>query len=126
MSDGFFETLKALPAAYEDDAALKHKARSANFRCRLVTENGDYLIAMNQGALDDVVRAAGPMVPSDFAFHADKDAWATHWQPVPPPEYHDIFAMTRAGHLTILGDFKPLMTHLQVVKDVLALPRRQG
>ncbi len=64
------------------------------------------------------------MESCDLVFHADALAWLGHWQAVPEPGLHDIFAMTRFGHLKIEGNFRPLMTHLQVMKDIIALPRR--
>jgi hypothetical protein len=42
---------------------------------------------------------------------------------MPCPDAADIFGMRRHGRLVIEGNFLPLMQHLQVVKDILALPR---
>ena len=42
---------------------------------------------------------------------------------MPAPGYHDLFAMTKAGHAKVEGDLRPLMQNLRFIKDVLAAPR---
>lgn len=71
---------------------------------------------------------AGPILMRSwsFAVRASADTWARFWQPVPEAGWHDLFALTKRGHAVIEGDFKPLLTHLQYFKDVLAMPRRFG
>ncbi|MBI3638061.1 MAG: hypothetical protein HY216_17840 [Candidatus Rokubacteria bacterium] len=57
---------------------------------------------------------------------ASDAAWRRFWDAVPAPDYHDIFAMKKAGHARIEGDLIPLMQHLRYVKDVLAALRSRG
>jgi hypothetical protein len=45
---------------------------------------------------------------------------------VPPPGWHDLFALSKKGVMVLEGDLQPLMANLQYVKDLLALPRRAG
>ena len=59
----------------------------------------------------------------DVALRAEAGAWGDHWQAMPAPDAFDIFGMVRRGRMRIEGDFTPLMRHLQLVKDILALPR---
>lgn len=67
----------------------------------------------------------GPFVmPScTFRLSAPLSAWLAHWQPVPPPGYHDLFALLRRGLLKPEGDLQPLMAHLMFFKRLLASPR---
>ena len=123
MDDAFDTRLTGLAGRFRADPALMRRAARASFRCLIDVGDSVFLLHLDRGEMADLTPVSGPMVGSDFVLRAPRDAWLTHWQAVPPPEYHDIFAMTRAGHLRIDGDFYPLMTHLQVVKDILALPR---
>jgi len=125
MSDAFDTGLSGLSDRFQADQPLMRRASRASFRCRMEVEDSAFLLRLDEGKLTGPFPIDGPMVDSDFTLRSTRDAWLTHWLPVPPPEYHDIFAMTRAGHLRIDGDFHPLMVHLQVVKDILALPRRR-
>lgn len=58
-----------------------------------------------------------------FAVRATEDSWRRFWEPLPAVGYNDIFAMVRYGHATIEGDVGPMLTHLRLVKAILALPR---
>ena len=78
------------------------------------------------GRIDSLEEGPVLMRSWDFALKAGLEAWLLHWRPVPPPGYHDIFAMAKGGHLRMEGNLHPLMTHLQFVKDLLALPRGTG
>jgi hypothetical protein len=59
----------------------------------------------------------------DFALRAPAAVWEAHWQGVPAPGDHDIFALAKAGRLAIEGDLYPLMAHLFFFKALAAAPR---
>ena len=69
----------------------------------------------------------GPFVmrPWRFAVRGTVEAWRGFWRPVPEPGWHDLFALRKRGVVTLEGDLHPLMSNLQYVKDLLALPRRR-
>lgn len=125
MAETFETCLAGLPQGFQADPPLMRRAARASLRFRIDVEDAVFLLQLDQGQLSGPEPVTGPMVDSDFTLRASRETWLTHWRAIPPPEFHDIFAMTRAGHLRIDGDFRPLMVHLQVVKDVLALPRRR-
>lgn len=58
-----------------------------------------------------------------FAVRGSSDAWDKFWRPLPPPDFHDIFALAKRGAFRIEGDFRPLMTNLLYFKALLAAPR---
>ena len=70
-----------------------------------------------------VAAADGPMDGWDIAMRGDAQVWTDHWQAMPPPSAADIFGMRRHGRLVMEGNFLHLMRSLQVVKDILVLPR---
>ena len=42
---------------------------------------------------------------------------------MPSPGYHDLFALVKDERLSIEGDMRVLVRHLQNFKDILAAPR---
>jgi hypothetical protein len=58
------------------------------------------------------------------AVRGTAEAWREFWQPIPRPGWHDLFALSKHGVLTLEGDLHALISNLQYVKDLLALPRR--
>ena len=58
-----------------------------------------------------------------FAIKGSGRAWSAFWRPVPPPGWHDLFALSKRGELTMEGDLQPFVANLQFIKDVLAAPR---
>ena len=58
-----------------------------------------------------------------FALRASEEAWATFWQPVPPPGFHDLIAMLKTRALKLEGDQHPFFANLRYFKELLALPR---
>ena len=59
-----------------------------------------------------------------FSIRGSEEAWVNHWQKVPAPGWHDLFALTKRGAASMDGDLRPLLQNLQYFKDLLALPRR--
>lgn len=87
-----------------------------------VGETG-YLVRIAEGRVAAV--RPGPFVTPSYAFalRASREAWEKFWQPVPPPGFNDLFALSKRKALRIEGDLHPLMANLLYFKDVLAAPR---
>ena len=51
---------------------------------------------------------------------AEQDLPRGFRQPVPKPNYHDIFAMCKQGTASIEGNIQPLMANLRYFKELLA------
>ena len=58
-----------------------------------------------------------------FALRAPAEAWATFFQPVPPPGFNDLFAMLKRRVLKIEGDLHVFMANLLYFKGILATLR---
>ena len=71
----------------------------------------------------DSIASLPPLASFDFSVKAPADAWSRFWQAMPEAGSHDIFALTRFGHMSIQGNLHPLMSNLQFVKDLLAVGR---
>lgn len=59
-----------------------------------------------------------------FTVRGTDEAWQRHWEAIPAPGWHDLFALTKRGAASFEGDLRPLLQNLQFFKDLLALPRR--
>jgi len=76
------------------------------------------------GEIAEIVLRPGLMRSWRFAVRGTGQAWHEFWQATPRPGWHDLFALSKRGELTMEGDMQPLVANLQYLKDVLAAPRR--
>ncbi|WP_274424950.1 hypothetical protein [Chelativorans sp. YIM 93263] len=122
MGSGIAESFARIPALFAASEALVRGAARA--RITLLLEAGEECkrLRLDCGTLQ-IQDTSGPMDGWDVALRAAPDAWADHWSLFPRPDANDIFGMARHGRMRIEGNFLPLMRHLQLVKDIVALPR---
>lgn len=123
----------AMPAQDASDAQLAHRFRSRALlfsRPRLVDMDlllrvGDapLLVRIRDGRVMTADAPAAPLPSCDVSLRATAAAWSRFWQAVPDAGWHDIFALSKRGELSIEGNLQPLMAHLQFVKDLLATGR---
>lgn len=123
MSQDVVTVFERLPALFEQSEPLRRRSARARFVILLDAGSAKRRLRLEPGALS-VETADGPMDGWDIALRAEPDAWADHWAAIPRPDASDILGMQRHGRMKIEGDFLPLMQHLQLVKDILALPRQ--
>lgn len=102
---------------------LTHRAKRLTLRILLAADDEGHVLHLKEGMVTDIVPDRGPMHDWDVALRMARADWERFWQPSPAPGWHDIFALTRSGQLRLEGNHLPLMQHLQVIKDILALPR---
>lgn len=117
------DNLAALPQMLSSDAFLQWRGR--RFACDLLVEADDLSVYLNfhGGRIEQMAEGRQLLRSWDVALRSDAESWLRHWEPLPAPGFHDLFAMSKAGVLRIEGRLAPLMANLQFVKDVLALPR---
>jgi len=120
------KTFERLPRLLEADGDLIR--RGACFNARFQVRIGDvpFDVIVADGRIVSFERGPFVMRTWQFAVRGTADAWRQFWKPVPAPGWHDLFALSKRGVLTLEGDLHPLMSNLQYVKDLLALPRRTG
>jgi hypothetical protein len=106
------------------DAWLVHRGRFLDVTFLLEAGGEEYLVRIHRGRIEEIVKGPHVMPRWTFALGAPREAWIAHWQPVPPPHFHDLIAMMKLGILKLQGDQHPLMANLRYFKDLLALPRR--
>ena len=114
-----------LPDLLVADADLVRRGRFACVDCRVDIGDEPFFLSIADGNLTAFERGPRLMRSSAFTVRATAEAWTRYWEPLPPPGWHDLFALTKRGVASMEGDFRPLLQHLQFFKDLLALPRRQ-
>jgi len=116
-----FEHLVDLLAA---DLDLRRRGRWIDAECRVEIGSTPFHLAIRGGELEEFVRGPRLMHSVAFSIRGTDEAWQRHWQRIPEPGWHDLFALTKRGAAAIDGDLRPLLQNLQYFKDLLALPRR--
>jgi hypothetical protein len=116
--------LETLPELVNGDAVLLRRGRFLSTRFLVGIGETEYLVSVHEGRIERVERGPFVMPSWRFALRGSAEAWHWFWQAMPPPGYHDLFALAKRGLMTIEGDLHPLMANLIYLKDVLASPRR--
>jgi hypothetical protein len=113
-----------LPELLTGDADLVRRGRWLNVECRIDIGSEPFHLKLKEGALASLDRGAQLMRSTTFTIRGSDEAWRLHWQRMPEPGWHDLFALTKRGAASLEGDLRPLLQNLQYFKDLLALPRR--
>lgn len=116
--------LLRLAEVANQDAALVARGRFVTLEVQVVIGSRGFFLRLAEGRVAGIDEGPRRMRSCAFLVAAPAESWEKFWTPVPPPWYHDLFAMNKKGVLTIEGDLHPFMANLQYFKDLLALPRR--
>jgi len=93
--------------------------------CALLVGDGetDWLVEIGRGEVVRVTKGPLIMPKTDLRLRAASEAWARFLQPVPPPGYHDLFALRRYRRIQIEGDIRLMSAYLFYFKRLFALLR---
>jgi hypothetical protein len=116
--------IERLPELVNGDPVLLRRGQYLDLDVLIEVGVVPYYLCVEAGRIAQLHR--GPLLMRSWAlaFRGPEDAWRQFWHPVPPPHFHDIFALTKGGQFRIEGDFRPLMANLLYFKEMLAAPRR--
>ena len=120
------DSFTRLPGLLAADTDLLRRGRGLAVDCRIAVGSEPFFLSILDGALVSLERGPSLMRSTAFTFRATDAAWTNHWQPIPAPGWHDIFALTKRGAASMEGDMRPLLQNLQYFKDLLSLPRSTG
>ena len=115
-----------LPDLLASDADLLRRGRWLSVDCRVDIGDEPFFLSYCDGALSAFERGAKLMRSTAFVLRASDEAWTRHWQRLPEPGWHDLFALTKRGAASVDGDLRPFLQNLQYFKDLLALPRKEA
>jgi hypothetical protein len=84
-----------------------------------------YVVSFEHGEINRVQHEIGAESAYQFALRAPAETWAKFVQPIPPPMYNDIIAMSHTlhGRLKIEGDVKVMWQNLRAFAWALDLMR---
>ena len=116
--------IEKLPELVNADTALVRRGRWLTVDMLLEIGTTPYYVSIESGRVARLERGPVIMRSWSFAIRGSEQAWRQFWLPVPPPHFHDLFALAKRGEFRIEGDLYPLMSNLLYLKGVLALPRR--
>jgi hypothetical protein len=115
--------LDRLKQRAEGDALLARFGRDLDLALIVGDGDLDWLVEIERGAVARVTRGPLVMPRSDLRLRAASDTWARFLEPVPPPGYHDLFAMRRYRRIQIEGDIRLMSAYLFYIKRLFALLR---
>lgn len=112
-----------LPDLVNCNARLVHRGRFLNTAFLVEIGDAQHVIEIRAGRIAALSSGHLVMPRWTFGLRAPRDVWDRFWQPLPPPGFHDLFAMMKSGQMRIEGDLYPFMSNLLYFKDVMAAPR---
>ncbi len=118
--------VERLPELVNGDASLRRRGRFLTDAIMIEIGSQSYYLSIDRGRISDFQRGPLIMRSWSFAVRGNETAWQTFWQPFPPPNFHDIFALAKHGAFRIEGDYRPLLTNLLYFKGLLAAPRARN
>ena len=123
-NDRLAAVFEQVPRLLDDDAALIRRGGFFDARFQVAIGVVPFDVVVSAGRVTSLARGPFIMRSWRFAVRGTPEAWWRLWQPVPDPGWHDLFALTKRGHMVLEGDLQPLMANLQYVKELIVLPRR--
>jgi hypothetical protein len=118
--------IEVLARLVNADAQLVRRGRFVDTTFLIAIGEADTLVRVREGCIDSV--RSGPFITPNYSFalRAPREVWEKFWQPVPPPNFNDVFALVKQRLMHMEGDLHPFMANLLYFKDVLAAPRKGG
>ena len=117
---------RAIPGGVNSTPHLVWRGRNLSADCLVQIGTVPFLLRIEQGSIRECRKGLPLLYSWVFAVRGSVQGWAALWQDPPPPGWHDIFALTKRGEMTLEGNLQPLMANLQYFKDIVALPRKGG
>ena len=117
---------RALLVRWNSNTHLVWRGRNLTVDCLIQIGETPFLLRIQQGRLEECRRGLPLQCSWTFAIRGSAQAWAALWQDAPQPGWHDIFALSKLGEMSLEGNLQPLMANLQYIKDVVVLPRNEN
>ena len=105
------------------DALLARYGRDLDLTLIVGDGDLDWLVEIERGVVVRVTKGPLIMPKSDLRLRAASETWARFLEAVPPPGYHDLFALRRYRRVAIEGDIRLMSAYLFYIKRLFALLR---
>jgi len=118
----FVDTLRS-PAARTETLARQGRTFSADWIVRI--GGTAHLIRTEAGRVTGCEPGLPLLRSTRLSVNGTPRAWHELWKPMPRAGWHDVFALYKRGEMQFEGDIQLFLAHLQYLKDVLNLPRKE-
>jgi hypothetical protein len=115
--------LESLKQRAHGDALLARFGRDLDLALIIGDGELDWLVEIENGVVVRVTKGPLVMPRTDLRLRAASETWARFLEPIPPPGYHDLFAMRRYRRIQIEGDIRLMSAYLFYIKRLFALLR---
>lgn len=105
------------------DARLQETGRHCSMELLIQIDDDPWFLSIDSGCLVNVVQGPLHMRSSDLAICGPLATWEKFFSPIPPRQFHDLFAMSSYFHIEVQGNQHLLREHLAYLKALLVLPR---
>jgi hypothetical protein len=117
------KAMQKLPELANRDETLVRRGRYVSVDFLIEIGDTPHHVSVKEGLVVSVNTGAQLMRSWSFAIRGNEQAWRQFWRRLPPPGFHDVFALTKRGEFRIEGDLYPFMANLLYFKRLLAAPR---
>ena len=117
------EAFARLPELVNADDFLVHRGRFLDVDFLVEIGEVPFIVTIERGRVKSCERGPFPLRSWEFAVRGSLDGWRKFLLPVPPPQFHDIFALVKRKEFRLEGNLYKFMANLLYIKDVLAAPR---
>ncbi len=112
-----------LAEAVPEDPVLRGLGPHAAGSLLLMAGERGCHVTVHRGRIEAVLSGPRHLRSWHIALRSTDEGWRRFWSPHPPPGWHDLFALSRFGHMRMEGDLERLAEHLPYWQRLLALPR---
>jgi hypothetical protein len=118
--------IDSIPKHVNADARLVRRGRFVDTTFMIAIDDTYYLVRIQEGRVTKLT--PGPFITPDYSFalRASRGVWEKFWQPLPPLDFTDVFALVKQKLMRVEGDLHPFMANLLYFKDVIAVPRKEA
>lgn len=113
------EWLESATSAVATDSQFQRTSRAFDATVRFDFGEEAYAVSVDETEL--TVHEDPTYVSWDFALRASEDTWTKMLSESPPPLHNDLLGAWLRGNVTMEGDLKTAVQHMQPLKRMLAV-----
>lgn len=105
------------------DPDAKRRGRTLHADCVVQIGSVPFLLRIERGEVTLITRSLPLFCHRDFTLKGSLAGWQALWERYPRAGWHDLFALTKRGEMTLEGNMQTVFAHLQFLKDLITSPR---
>lgn len=124
MNESLKERFESIQQWVNADRWLVRRGRHLTADIKVFIGSQPYMLSIQNGEIHNISKQLPLFATADLVVRATEEAWEALWETYPRPGWHDLFALTKRGAMSIEGNSHLLFAHLQYLKDVFTTPGR--